>query len=230
MNSTQTKPDNGELQDKVDGLAWYHSVDFGNGIVSNGRKDHKTCVAEVDVVFKHDISGKSVLDIGAWSGLFSFEASKRGASRVLSTDSFAWQKLGGKPGYDFAKKIIAPDVEELEVDIMDISADDIGHFEVVLFLGVLYHMRHPLLALDKVSSVCSEHLIIETHMGCNHLSYPAAEFYPKDELGDDPSNWWGFNRPAIVGMLEDVGFSKVEFVQHPISPWSETRGFFHAFR
>ncbi|MEM7358813.1 MAG: DUF1698 domain-containing protein [Pseudomonadota bacterium] len=215
---------------EVEQISWYHSIDLGNGIVTNGRKDFSTCLAEADVVFDHDVSGKSVLDIGAWSGFFSFEADRRGAAEVLSTDSFAWEQLGGRPGFDYARSVLAPGIKDQFIDIMDLSSEKVGQFDVVLFLGVLYHMRHPMLALEIVSEVCKEHLVVETHMGCTHLDYPAAEFYPTDELGSDPSNWWGMNEPAIIGMLKSNGFETVEYVPHPIANWAPTRGFFHAFK
>ena len=215
---------------KLEDYSWYHSIDFGNGIISKGRKDHKCCVAEAETVFRYGVAGKSVIDIGAWSGFFSFEADRRGASRVLSTDSHAWQNENGRPAFDYARSILAPNIEDMEIDIMNISPDKTGKFDVVLFLGVLYHMRHPFLALENAASVCDEQLIIETHLGCSHLDFPAAEFYPRDELGNDPSNWWGLNKPAIIGMLENLGFSKIEYFPHPISTWSENRGILKTVR
>jgi tRNA (mo5U34)-methyltransferase len=88
-------------------------------------------------------------------------------------------------------------------------------FDVVFFLGVLYHLRHPLLALERVASVTGDMLILETVVDMVGVSRPAMAFYPGRELGNDPTNWWGPNLPAIEGMLRDVGFARVATV----TPW-----------
>lgn len=75
-------------------------------------------------------------------------------------------------------------------------------------LGVLYHMRHPLLALEAISSVTGRQLIVAT----TFLSRPAAAFYPGHDLLLDPTNWWGPNPQAIAGMLKTCGFTRVEIV------------------
>ena len=113
-------------------------------------------------------------------------------------------------------------VEDVDVDVLDISPETVGGtFDVVLFLGVLYHMRHPLLALERVRSVTRELLILETHVDLLGLRRPAAAFYPGFELDGDWSNWWGPNPAAVRGMLEQVGFESVEQV-HP-SSWLPSR-------
>ena len=74
---------------------------------------------------------------------------------------------------------------------MDISAERLGTFDVVLFLGVLYHLRHPLLALERVFSVTKDLLILETHVDMLSTRRSALAFYPGRELEGDMSNWWG---------------------------------------
>jgi Protein of unknown function (DUF1698) len=95
---------------------------------------------------------------------------------------------------------------------MDLSPDEIGTFDVVLFLGVLYHLRHPLLALERVAAVVGELLVVETHVDLTFLRRAAAAFYPDDELEGDETNWWGPNASAVVAMLRTVGFTSVEIV------------------
>ena len=101
---------------------------------------------------------------------------------------------------------------------MDLAPDKIGTFDLVLFLGVLYHLRHPLLALERVFSVTADHLILETVVDLTWTSYPAMRFYPQDELAGDASNWFGPNPAAVVGMLKAVGFRKVEIVSAQYRP------------
>ena len=95
---------------------------------------------------------------------------------------------------------------------MDISPENIGVFDYVLFLGVLYHLRHPLLALEKVSSVTRDQFVLETHVELIGGKRPVMAFYPGDEVNNDPTNWWGPNPSAIKSMLQDVGFSKIKCI------------------
>ena len=81
----------------VDDINWYHSMDLGDGVITKGGASHETFKGIAERVFKHGVEGKSVLDIGAWDGFFSFEAERRGASRVLATDHFCWSGPGPAP-------------------------------------------------------------------------------------------------------------------------------------
>src|SRR6266571_950732 len=145
---------------------------------------------------------------------YSFEAERRGAPRVLATDSFSWGGggWGTKAGFELAKKTLGSKVESLDVDVLDLSPDRIGTFDLVLCLGVLYHMRHPLLALERVFGVTKERLILETHVDLLWNHRPAMAFYPNAELHRDSTNWCGPNPAAIEAMLRTVGFRRVERV------------------
>jgi len=92
------------------------------------------------------------------------------------------------------------------------SPEKIGTFDVVFFLGVLYHMRHPMLASEIMASVTSPGgiAIIEAHVDMLHLERPAIAFYPGGELNGDGSNWCGPNPSAVEGMLKVAGFKRVE--------------------
>ena len=83
---------------------------------------------------------------------------------------------------------------------------------MVLFLGVLYHMRHPLLALERMAAMTNELLVLETHVESLGTRRPVSVFYPDSELDGDDSNWWGPNIPAVRAMLEAAGFTRVEQV------------------
>jgi len=75
---------------------------------------------------------------------------------------------------------------------------------------VLYHLRHPLLALERVASVTDKLLILDTHVAAVKEKRPVMVFYPDAELNDDPTNWWGPNPLAVEAMLRTVGFSRIE--------------------
>ncbi|MCB0056635.1 MAG: DUF1698 domain-containing protein [Anaerolineae bacterium] len=124
---------------------------------------------------------------------------------------------GRKAGFELAREALGSSVEDMTIDVLDLSPERVGKFDLVLFLGVLYHMRHPLLALERVFSVCNDLCIVETHVDLLQTKRPAAAFYPNRELTDDPTNWWGPNIECVSRMLKASGFSQVEVVSTPHS-------------
>ena len=207
------------LNDEVQKIRWYHTIDLGNGIRTRGVDDSPKRLK--DIGLPQDLTGKTVLDIGAWDGFFSFEAERRGAKRVLATDYFCWSGAGwgSKRGFELARRVFDSHVEDREIEVLDLSPDTVGGpFDVVLCLGVLYHMRHPLLALERVSSVTGRQLILDTQVDMLHCRRPAMAFYPDRELNDDETNWIGPNPPAVIGMLKTVGFHEVRIV-YPDPVW-----------
>src|SRR5262249_3128748 len=92
----------------------------------------------------------------------------------------------------------------------DITPERVGVFDLVLFLGVLYHMPHPLLALERVASVTGKQLILETLVDLTDHDRPVLAFYPGTECCNDPTNWFGPNRAAVEAMLRVVGFQRIE--------------------
>lgn len=200
----------GDVATQIAGVNWYHQIDLGSGVVTPGVDNTASRMAPLDL--PKDLGGRSVLDIGAWDGFFSFEAERRGAARVLATDSYCWsgEGWGTKEGFETARRILGSRVEDLEIDVMDLSPERVGTFDVVLFVGVLYHLRHPLLALERVSSVAADLLVIDTHTALVDDPRPVGLFYPGTELNDDPTNWWGLNPVAIEAMLRDVGFRTID--------------------
>src|SRR5882724_4926833 len=92
---------------------WFHSIDFGDGVVSAGMKSRQIVEAEAEAVFAgFPVAGASILDVGAWNGFFSFEAKRRGAARVLATDSYVWSHptYRGKETFDLAREALRLDV------------------------------------------------------------------------------------------------------------------------
>jgi tRNA (mo5U34)-methyltransferase len=133
---------------------------------------------------------------------------------VVASDSFAWSEASwsSKEGFRFAREVLDSRVQDVEVDVMELSPAAVGGtFDVVLFLGVLYHLRDPLGALERVASVLAPGglLVLETHVDLVWTRRPALAFYPRGELGGDPTNWFGPNPPAVRGMLGAVGLGEV---------------------
>lgn len=186
-------------------ISWFHQIELPDGFVTPGSDRSAEKLLQLHLP---DLTGKTVLDVGALDGYFSFAAERAGASRVVALDTYAWRQPGGKDGFEFARRALDSSVEDIEVEVLDISPETVGEFDVVLFLGVLYHMRHPLLSLERVASVTKELLVVETLVDMTFFPSPAAAFYPWKMLGNE-TNWWGPNRAAVVGMLHSVGFKQV---------------------
>ena len=201
-----------ELQTRVDALPWYHQLDLAPGVRTPGVNNPALTLPRLGL--PDDLSGLTVLDIGAWDGAWSFEMERRGARRVLATDSYSWGHggWGTKAAFELAREALGSHVEDRTIDLFDLSPETVGTFDVVLFLGVLYHLRDPLGALERVASVTAGWAVVETEVDLMLLRRPAAAFYPADELNADPTNWWGLNPTAVSGALRTAGFSRVELV------------------
>jgi tRNA (mo5U34)-methyltransferase len=185
-------------------------MSLGHGVVTAGRHDPRLMLPRLHLPDRLD--GLRVLDVGAWDGFFSFEAERRGG-QVLATDHFCWSGpgWGSKAGFDLAHEALASHVDALDIDPMDLRPEAVGGtFDLVLLLGVLYHVKEPLTLLERVRAVTHGLLILETHCGLLLNRAPAAAFFPADELNSDTTNWWAPNIAATVGMLRATGFSRVE--------------------
>lgn len=173
-----------------------------------------------------DLRGKSVLDIGCNAGFYSIEMKRRGADRVLGVD-FDDQYL--------AQAQFAAEVSEAEIEFRKLSVYDLGalgeKFDIVLFMGVLYHLRHPLLALDLIHEhVAKDLLVFQSMQRGSDTVEPLAEDYHfwqtqiferegfprlhfvERKYSGDPTNWWIPNRACTEAMLRSSGF---EIVTHP---------------
>lgn len=217
-----------DLRSRVDAIRWYHTIDLGGGVVTRGVDDSPLRLARVQL--PESLRGKTVLDIGAWDGFFSFECERRGAARVVAADHFSWHGTGWgtKAGFLLARQALRSRVEDVDIDVLDLSPERVGTFDVVLFLGVFYHLRHPFLALERVASVTREYLILETVVDLVGFRRPAMAFYPGRELNNDPTNWWGPNVPAVTGMLESLGFREVMVLARlPNSVYRAARAVYH---
>jgi tRNA (mo5U34)-methyltransferase len=198
------------LRERAAEIRWFHTMSLGSGVVTKGYYDPAEVLPRLHLPARLD--GLRVLDVGAWDGFFSFEAERRGA-QVLATDHFCWSGpgLGTKAGFDLAHDAFSSQVEALDIDPFQLCPEAVGGtFDVVLLLGVLYHVKDPLGLLERVRSVTRNLLILETQCGMLLTRSPAAAFFPGSELNADGTNWWAPNIPAAVGLLGAAGFSSVE--------------------
>jgi tRNA (mo5U34)-methyltransferase len=220
-----------DLKSRAAAIRWYHTIDLGGGVVTHGIDDTPQRLARVRL--PASLHGLTVLDIGAWDGFFSFECERRGAARVVAADYYSWHGdgWGSKAGFTLAREALGSRVEDVDIDVMDLSPERVGVFDVVLFLGVLYHLRDPFFALQRIASLARRQLIVETVVDMVGIARPAMAFYPNRELNDDPTNWWGPNIPAMRGMLESVGFERVDTVTSTRGPmYRAARAAYHQLR
>jgi len=197
-------------------IRWFHSYDFGDGEVVEGAKGGGLAQlkAEAAKAFSESVAGKTVLDIGAWDGYFSFEAERRGAADVLATDHFCWSGpgWGTKAGFDYAHKKFGSKVRSIDVDVFDLDPSVHGKFDVVLFFGVLYHLKNPLGGLEQVSRMTDHLAIIETVVDQLQNPEPVLRFYLGTELSRDPTNFFAPNYKGLENMLREVGFKRIKFI------------------
>jgi tRNA (mo5U34)-methyltransferase len=228
---------------------WFHSIDLGQGVVTNGLKSPAQIAHEINSFRLPDLRGKTVLDINTYDGVFAFEAERRGALRVVALDRYMWamdpgahhnywkeckergvvpaayhtmpyylpDQLPGKLGFDTAHKALQSKVEVEVGDFMEMDIEPLGVFDVVLYLGSLYHMEDPLRAMRRVAAVTKELAVIETEAAVFRglEEYALCEFFESNELNGDVSNWWAPNEKALAGLCRAAGFIRVESVVGP---------------
>lgn len=211
---------------EINSVNWFHTIELAEGLFTKGS-DNNTILSRINL--PDDLSGKTVLDIATWDGFYAFECEKRGADRVLATDDFVWKLWNdgytGDKGFNLAHRILKSKVEKLQVSIESLRDNPIEKFDIVIMLGVLYHAPDPLGYLRAAFQHTKEMFILETHVNLNDLPYPAIAYYPGTALMGDPTNYWGPNAAAVVGMLRDVGFKDVKVFDQV-----DDRQVFHAFR
>ncbi|NOT63865.1 MAG: DUF1698 domain-containing protein [Acidobacteria bacterium] len=191
---------------------WWHSIDLGDGFVTPGVHTPEELAYNYSTFrLPENLSGKRMLDIGCWDGFYSFESERRGAE-VMAVDCWTPENILK------AKAARQSNLVFEEKSVYEITQDSVGTFDIVFFLGVLYHLRHPLLALEHVCEVTREFAIIESHVcddfvNTDFAHLPVMEFYEFDELGGQHDNWWGPNIECLTKMIRAAGFAHTEFLR-----------------
>ena len=191
---------------------WFHRMELPNGLVTPGWSDPK--VEKLPYFgLPDDMTGMRVLDIGHAEGFFSFEAERRGAVDVLAIDVDPKMIMN----FNICRSALNSRVRSLGSSVYDLDPKVLGTFDMVFFFGVLYHLRHPLLALEKVFSICAGTLLMQSVLYQDESETPLAEFHPFGmESGPpgkpmwDPTCFWFPNAACCMAMLRHVGFEQVE--------------------
>jgi tRNA (mo5U34)-methyltransferase len=204
----------------------FHSpIDFGDGLVTRPPHVQRRFRRRLRLLqIPQDLSGKTVLDIGAWDGYFSFEFERRGAKRVLAVDTYAWDH-GALDCFLLARQHFNSKVEHRRMDVHALDPKVIGTFDLVFCAGVLYHMRNPLIGLERIRSVTAGQLILETHalIPALHEWVPLITFFPGDEdatkfrwhHGGYPTQAW------VLDALRAAGFARREVIYSPSFRWGK---------
>jgi tRNA (mo5U34)-methyltransferase len=217
------------LQERVNAFPyWYHRIELPGGVVTPGFAPISAPAYRVPA----DLSGKRVLDVGAWDGFWTFEALKRGAKQAVAIDDFsdylgqlrqsdrkAWEN------FDLCREALGYDDQRCQrhdMSVYDVTPETFGRFDVVFFFGVIYHLRHPLLALDKLSAMCDGDIYVESAILDDHSPYRGGlghgypggqvvmEFYPGNQLAGNDSNWWSPTLHCLAAMVAAAGFNPVK--------------------
>ncbi len=217
-----------DLHEKIKSIPfWYHRIVLPGGITTPGWAPLSPKMYKIP----EDLSGLRVLDVGAWDGYWSFEALARGAKKVLAIDDFS-DRLDEQhnvartkwDSFDLCRAALGYSedrCQRMEMNLYDLSPDTIGQFDIIFFFGTLYHLRHPLLALDKLSSVCEGQIFLESAICDDYSPYRGLgqgydkhqmvmEFYPDKQLGDNSTNWWAPTLDCLGHMVRTAGFVDVQ--------------------
>ena len=219
-----------EIRQRVEELGeWFHNLDL---LGVQTAPDHflgdypQTKWQRFSTSIPEDLMGKSVLDVGCNAGFYSLQMKRRGADRVVAIDTDEQYLAQAR----FAAKVSDADIEFRNLSVYRV-ADLHEQFDLVLFMGVLYHLRHPLLALELLHEhVVGDLLVTQSLLrGSKEITdlpgdFPFCEqdvfaddtfprlYFVEKRFANDPTNWWIPNRACFEAMLRSAGF---EILGHP---------------
>jgi tRNA (mo5U34)-methyltransferase len=191
---------------KLEDIWWWHSIELPDGTTTPGHCIHTD---PIEFGLPEDLSGKTVLDVGAWDGLFSFEAERRGGT-VTAIDIYQNHPSGGdkaNDGFKYAKEKLQSDVTFKRISLMDVE----DRYDVVLCYGVLYHLPDIFNGIRKLAEITKEVCFVETAVlnpqqyENNNVDVPLVGFF--SPYHNDPTNFFYPNDAAMRAMAVRAGFS-----------------------
>ena len=216
MDSPLPAPPDFDLPSLLGNTPWHQRWEVFRGVFTPGPNPVEQVCTRIGL--PRDLGGLRVLDVGAWHGCFSFECERRGAAEVVALSLEDPEAVG----FTRLHAALRSRVRYVRGSVYSIEPSALGEFDVVLLLGVLYHLRYPLLAVDRLRDVCRGVCLVETHVIDRHFiladgagtstllpawaRLPLWRFYPRDELNADPSNWFGPSTQAVLDAFDSAGF------------------------
>lgn len=207
---------------------WFHRIDLGNGlytktesVIGEPLEHPRPTWEKVKVCLPDELAGKTVLDVGCNAGFYAIETKRRGAARVLGIDSqrnLISQAL-------FVRNVLGLDIEYRRMSVYELDPHDLGQFDITLALGLLYHCKHLVLALEKLFAVTRELLIIETAVyppekappsftyevgGLKPVLHPLAYVENSPDAKEAIYNWFLPGVNSLQALLKSVGFAEVK--------------------
>ena len=204
-----------EWKHEFEASGWWHSFELPDGSVLEGRCKLSGLKERLALFpLPADLSGKRALDVGTWDGWFAFELAKRGAE-VVAID--CWDN----PRFREMRRLLSLEsrVDYRLMDVYDISPESLGRFDVVMFMGVLYHLKHPLLGLERVCSVTRDLACIDSFVlrepqtpDPNFEGRLVMEFFETDEFGGQTDNWMAPSASCLAAFCRTAGFARAKLV------------------
>jgi tRNA (mo5U34)-methyltransferase len=207
---------------------WFHCIDLGDGLLTKSKSaigepaEHPRPTWEkVRVCLPNDLSGQSVLDVGCNAGFYSIEMKRRGATRVLGIDS--QRELVRQA--NFVRGVLDLDIDYRRMSVYDLDPRELGQFDITLALGLIYHCKHLVLALEKLFLVTRRLLVLETAIyptrkaprpfvypvgGTEPTLHPIAYIENQPDAKEAVYNWFLPSTSALSALLKNIGFDEVQ--------------------
>jgi tRNA (mo5U34)-methyltransferase len=180
---------------------WYHSIELPDGNVIQGIIGIDALKGRLAAFpIPADLTGKRVLDVGAWTGWCSFEMERRGA-QVVAVDCVEFEE------FREAHRLIGSKADYRILDVEELTPAAVGLFDYVLFFGVLYHLRNPLLGLERICAITKDTAFVESFVTDDGDAPCAMEFYETNELGGQIDNWFGPSVKCVTALCRAAGFA-----------------------
>jgi tRNA (mo5U34)-methyltransferase len=182
---------------------WYHPIEIRPGIVTPGANAARIVLETLEL--PADCRGMRALDLGTRDGFFAFELERRGAE-VVAVDYLPKTESG----FALAAELLGSRVTYLQRNLYELSAGELGTFDIVLFLGLLYHLPDPLGALRVVRDLTAKRMYLETlvlDFSADMNELPLMRFFAGSSWVGDPTNYWGPNVRCVEDMLGESEFA-----------------------
>jgi tRNA (mo5U34)-methyltransferase len=214
------------LSERVDSIAWYHTIDLGGGVVTPGWLDHRSVIDKVPL--PPSLEGQRCLDVGTFNGFWAFEMERRGAAEVVAVDvldprRWDWpagaadaaveaigQRLARGHGFEIAHEALGSSVQRIDRSVYDLDEAELGRFDLAYVGSLLVHLRDPVLALERIGALARTVVVVDGIDLPQTVLHPRLPVARLDGLGRP---WWWY--PNLAGLARLVEAGGLRVVQRP---------------